>query len=46
MHDGKSEICMTVKEGALLMVGMFSAQMDKIFTTVTCGHLFEADVKL
>ena len=24
MHYGKSEICMTVKEAALLMVGMFS----------------------
>ena len=24
MHHGKSEICMTVKEAALLMVGMFS----------------------
>ena len=45
MHHGKSQICMTVKEAAL-MVGMFSRQMDKIFTTASCGHFFEADVKL
>ena len=45
MHRGKSEICMTVKEAGLLMVGMFSRQMDKIFTTASCGHFFEADVK-
>ena len=45
MHHGKSEIYLTVNDTVNLWLEC-SRQMDKIFTTVTCGHFFEADVKL